>query len=146
MVSLEYRKIFSRHIGLLTDFTLPQLDPKDFEELEIEWLHRAISEPRVRHIFSSLSMDDDLMIMEFEINNPIDDYSDENYVTELLALSMAISWYQPQVDSIRNIAVMIGTDKEKTLLNNYKNSLDRLKELKIERQKLIRDYGYLNGI
>lgn len=146
MVSLDFRTIFQRHIGLITDYNLPRLDPKDFEELETEWLCRAMSNPRVRHIFSSFNVDEDDMIITFELKNSVDEYSDKYFVIELFALGMVIAWLEPQVDSILNTAPMIGGKEEKILLNNHKNSIERLKQLEIKRQQLIRDYGYLNGL
>lgn len=142
MVSLDYEDIFSWFRGLVTDFNMLKFDPKDLEDIEKEKLHRAISNPRVTSLFSSLSLNDDTMVMEFELYDPIDDLSDRLFIQEVLANGMAIAWYQPQVDSVLNVAPMIGGKEEKTLLNNHKYSIERLNALEIERQKIIRDRGY----
>ena len=49
------------------------------------------------------------------------------------------------VDSILNTAPMIGGKEEKKLLDNHKYNIDRLKTLKTEQKKLIRDYGFMNN-
>ena len=56
---------------------------------------------------------------------------------------MAIEWLQPQVDSRKYTAQMIGGKEEKMLQNNYKPMIERLDSMKIELKKMIRDYGFL---
>ena len=55
-----------------------------------------------------------------------------------------IEWQQ-EVDKIVNLATVVGGKDEKTILNNYKNNIARLEQLKIQFRKTIRDYSYFNN-
>lgn len=138
-----YSKVFSRFLGKVTDYKLPFLNEKDLETMEIEWLRSALSKPRVRRIFKNISLDDEIGQINFELNNSVDAESDNEFVTDILAVGMVIEWLQPQVDSVVNIAPMIGGKEEKKIIDNYKYSIQRLKDMKIEQKKTIRDYGYM---
>lgn len=140
---LPYSKIFSRFLGKITDYKLAYLSENDLTELEIEWLHSVLSKPRVIKIFKSVSLDDEMKQMSFELNYSVNTQFDEDFVTGLLALGMAVEWLQPQVDSVINIAPMIGGKEEKKILDNHKYSIERLESMKTELNKTIRDYGYM---
>ena len=106
-------------------------------------LHSSLSKPRVRRIFKNIKLDDEIGQINFELNNSVDFKSDNDFVTDILSIGMVIEWLQPQIDSVINIAPMIGGKEEKKILDNYKYSIQRLKEMKIEQKKIIRDYGYM---
>lgn len=97
----------------------------------------------MRRLFSSLLLDDDIQQFTFELNNSVDEISDEDFVLEVLSLGMTIEWLQPQVDSIIHTSVMIGGKEEKKILDNHKNMVERLESMKKEQNKMIRDYGYM---
>lgn len=140
---LSYEKIFSRTMGRINDPKELSLDESDLVEIYTERLHNIIGNPRVRRLFSSLSLDDEIQQMEFTLNNSVDEISDVDFVAGILVLGMTIEWLQPQVDSIIHTSVMIGGKEEKKLLDNHKNMIDRLDSMKIELNKRIRDYGYM---
>ena len=112
-------------------------------EIYTERLHNVIGKPRVRRLFSSIVLDDEIQQIDFILNNSVDEASDIDFVTDLLILGMTIEWLQPQVDSILHTSVMIGGKEEKKLLDNHKNMIDRLDSMKTELNKMIRDYGYM---
>lgn len=140
---LPYETIFSRTRGRINDPKELSLDETDLLEIYNERLHNVIGNPRVRRLFSSITFDDEISQIEFELNNPVDDASDEDFVVDLFILGMTIEWLQPQVDSILHTSVMIGGKEEKKLLDNHKNMIDRLDSMKKELHKMIRDYGYM---
>lgn len=140
---LSYEKIFSRTMGRINDPKELSLDESDLVEIYTERLHNIIGNPRVRRLFSSLSLDDEIQQMEFTLNNSVDETSDVDFIAGILVLGMTIEWLQPQVDSIIHTSVMIGGKEEKKLLDNHKNMIDRLDSMKIELNKRIRDYGYM---
>ncbi len=140
---LPYETIFSRTRGRINDPKELSLDETDLLEIYNERLHNVIGNPRVRRLFSSITFDDETSQIEFELNNPVDDASDEDFVIDLFILGMTIEWLQPQVDSILHTSVMIGGKEEKKLLDNHKNMIDRLDSMKKELHKMIRDYGYM---
>ena len=95
--------------------------------------------------FSKLTFDDEVNELTFELSESIDKYSDKDFVIEVFAQGMVICWMRPQVEKNVNLATVIGGKEEKTMLNNYKTNVERLKTLENELKKFIRDYGYLNN-
>lgn len=142
-MTLPYETVFSRTLGRINDPKELSLDETDLLEIYTERLHNVISNPRVRRLFSSLVLDDNIQQIEFELNNSVDETSDMDFVAGILVLGMTIEWLQPQVDSIMHTSVMIGGKEEKKLLDNHKNMIDRLDSMKTELNKRIRDYGYM---
>ena len=140
---LSYSTLFSRVLNKINDPKELSLDENDLLEIYTERLHSVVGKPRVRRLFSSLSLDDEIQEMTFTLNNSVDEESDKDFVLEILSLGMAIEWLQPQVDSIIHTSVMIGGKEEKKLLDNHKNMIDRLDSMKKEQNKMIRDYGYM---
>ena len=140
---LSYSTLFSRVLNKINDPKELSLDENDLLEIYTERLHSVVGKPRVRRLFSSLSLDDEIQEMTFILNNSVDEESDKDFVLEILSLGMAIEWLQPQVDSVIHTSVMIGGKEEKKLLDNHKNMIERLDSMKKEQNKMIRDYGYM---
>ena len=140
---LSYSTLFSRVLNKINDPKELSLDENDLLEIYTERLHSVVGKPRVRRLFSSLSLDDEIQEITFTLNNSVDEESDKDFVLEILSLGMAIEWLQPQVDSVIHTSVMIGGKEEKKLLDNHKNMIDRLDSMKKEQNKMIRDYSYM---
>ena len=140
---LSYSTLFSRVLNKINDPKELSLDENDLLEIYTERLHSVVGKPRVRRLFSSISLDDEIQEMTFKLNNSVDEESDADFVLEILSLGMAIEWLQPQVDSVIHTSVMIGGKEEKKILDNHKNMIDRLDSMKKEQNKMIRDYGYM---
>ena len=140
---LSYSTLFSRVLNKINDPKELSLDENDLLEIYTERLHSVVGKPRVRRLFSSLSLDDEIQEMTFTLNNSVDEESDKDFVLEILSLGMAIEWLQPQVDSVIHTSVMIGGKEEKKLLDNHKNMIERLDSMKKEQNKMIRDFGYM---
>ena len=140
---LSYSTLFSRVLNKINDPKELQLNENDLLEIYIERLHSVVGKPRVRKLFSSLTLDDEIQEMTFTLNNSVDEDSDTDFVLEILALGMAIEWLQPQVDSRNYTAQMVGGKEEKMMQNHYKPMQDRLDSMKKEQNKMIRDYGYM---
>ena len=140
---LSYSTLFSRVLNKINDPKELSLDENDLLEIYTERLHSVVGKPRVRRLFSSISLDDEIQEMTFTLNNSVDEESDKDFVLEILSLGMAIEWLQPQVDSIIHTSVMIGGKEEKKLLDNHKNMIERLDSMKKEQNKMIRGYGYM---
>ena len=140
---LSYSTLFSRVLNKINDPKELQLNENDLLSIYTERLHSVVGKPRVRRLFSTLTLDDEIQEMTFTLNNSVDEDSDTDFVLEVLALGMAIEWLQPQVDSVIHTSVMIGGKEEKKLLDNHKNMIERLDSMKKEQNKMIRDYGYI---
>ena len=142
-MTLSYSTLFSRVLNKINDPKELSLDENDLLEIYTERLHSVVGKPRVRRLFSSLSLDDEIQELTFTLNNSVDEDSDTEFVLEILALGMAIEWLQPQVDSRNYTAQMVGGKEEKMMQNHYKPMQDRLDSMKKEQNKMIRDYGYM---
>lgn len=140
---LPYETVFSRTRGRIYDPKELSLDNNDLLEIYTERLHNVIGNPRVRRLFSSITLDDEIQQINFTLNYSVDDDSDVDFVSTILVIGMTIEWLQPQVDSIYNTSIMIGGKEEKKLLDNHKNMIERLNTLRAQLQKMIRDYGYM---
>lgn len=138
----SFDKIFSRFLALVNDYNLAQLPETDVEELEIEWLYAASSEPRIRQKFSSFEIDVDTREVVYELRNSVDEYSDEEYVVRILSIGMAIAWLQPQVDSVLYTSPFVGGKEEKKIIDAHALTISRLEAMKAELKKTLRDYGY----
>ena len=108
---LSYSTLFSRVLNKINDQKELSLDESDLLEIYTERLHSVVGKPRVRRLFSSISLDDEIQEMTFTLNNSVDEESDKDVVLEILSLGMAIEWLQPQVDSVIHTSVMIGGDE-----------------------------------
>ena len=137
---LSYSTLFSRVLNKINDPKELSLDENDLLEIYTERLHSVVGKPRVRRLFSSLLLDDEIQEMTFTLNNSVDEESDKDFVLEILSLGMAIEWLQPQVESVIHTSVMIGGKEEEKLLDDHKNMIDRLDSMKKEQNKMIRDY------
>ena len=147
---MTYEEIYSQ-------FYLKETDPNLFKNLSKEyayemfrgWLHSIAAIPYVRKRFSTLTLNDELYELTFELANSIDKTdnkaSDAEFVKEVFAQGMVICWLKKEVDSVLNTAKVMGTKEEKMMLNNYKPNMMRLESLEKDLRKFIRDYGYFNN-
>lgn len=49
------------------------------------YLKSTLSKPMVRRLFTSITSDDDVEEIEYELRDPLDDDSDKDFVEEVLA-------------------------------------------------------------
>ena len=141
---MKYEEIYSRSY-------MKRYDPSFYENKEFayetmkEWLHEIVAFPWVRKIFSSITLDDVLEELNFELVNSVDEQSDNDFVIKLFTDGFVICWMRPRVETAINLATVIGGKDEKKLLSNYQTNIDRLNSLELKLKKYIRDYGYING-
>ena len=143
---MTYEEIYSQFYSKETDPTFFKKYSKDEAyELMRSWLHSVVADPYVRKCFSTITLDDEILELTFKLENSINEDSDNYFVKDVFAQGMVICWMQQQIDKVTSLATVVGSKEEKTILNNYKNNIARLKELKVELKKTIRDYGYINN-
>jgi hypothetical protein len=140
---LSYETIFSRVRGKIDDPKELSLEEDVLNEIYVERLHMVIGNPRVRRLFSSITLDDEIQQITYELNNSVDEFSDDEFVIDIFTLGMVIEWLQPKVDSVLYTAPMIGGKEEKKILDGHSNMINRLSSMKTELNKKIRDYGYM---
>lgn len=143
---MTYEEIYSQFYIKIDDPTFFQKYSRDEAyDLMRGWLHSIVGLPYFKKRFSSLSLDDEILELTFQLENTIDEDSDNDFVKDILAQGMVICWMQQKIDKAVSLATVMGTKEEKTILNNYKNNMARLHELKVQFRKIIRDYGYINN-
>ena len=105
---LSYEDIFSRVLNKIDDPKELQLNDDDLLEIYTQRLHSVISKPFIRRLFSSIKMDDEIQELEYELVDPVDEYSDKDFVEELFAMGIAIEWLEPKVKSLKNTTSFFG--------------------------------------
>ena len=141
---MTYEEIYSQFYSKETDPTFFKKYSRDEAyELMRNWLHSIVAVPYIRKCFSTITLDDEVLELTFELKNSIDEDSDNYFVKDIFAQGLVICWMQQKIDTAVNLASVIGGKEEKSILNNYKNNIARLKELRLELRKTIRDYGYI---
>lgn len=143
---MTYEEIYSQFYSKIDDPNFFKKYSKDEAyDLMRTWLHSIVALPYVKKCFSSISLDDEILSITFELENSIDKDSDNYFVKDILAQGMVICWMQQKIDKAVSLATVIGGKEEKTILNNYKNNIARLNDLKVQFRKIIRDYGYIKN-
>ena len=143
---MTYEEIYSQFFSKETDPTFFTKYSKDEAyDLMKEWLHSLVGIPYIKKCFSTITLDDELLELTFQLVNSVDEESDNYFVKDILSQGLVICWMQQKVDNIVNLSVVIGGKDEKTILNNYKANMTRLEEMKVQLRKTIRDYGYINN-
>lgn len=150
MASIEYEEIYSRFFTQVEAYDLldSRMDMDDVRhEFLCNWLHAAISNPYIRKLFKHVSLDDDDEIIDYDMRYSIDEWSDKEFVIEVLSYGVMYAWIEPKVNSITNIVQTFGTSDEK--FYSQASHLSELRGLKDDiNRKLrsaVRDRGYLNN-
>lgn len=140
----EYDGIYSRFLLRVTDYEFSGFSEHLAKEMMNGWMKATLSRPYVRRLFSSLTVDDDGEMVEFELKNPIDDASDQDFVEEIIAEGMVVQWLTPKVQSVLNVS-QIFTNSEQEFYSqsaHLKEIKSLLDSTKANLRKLIRDRGY----
>ena len=83
--------------------------------------------------------------IEYELINANNEFSDNEYVIQVLVAGMVIEWLRPKVDSVKYTSAMIGGKEEKKILDGHKDMIERLDKLEKQLHKIIRDRGYIHN-
>lgn len=146
MPSLNYEEIFSSFLGDVEDYNLASLSVSDANEEMVEYLHKSLGNPYIRRLFSSLTLDDDIQIMSFEMRNSFDAYSDKEFIISILSKEMVVNWLSPFVYKTSLINQRITSSKESKFYSQAQH-LSEMKGLfddcKLEVRKMIRDRSYI---
>ena len=144
MTSLNYNEIFSIFYAKVEAYDFLSLTIDEANEFLCSWIRSVISKPYVRRLFTSISLDDEIQSLSYELKYSIDEETDRYFVTEVIGIGMIIQWLEPKINSTINIAQMFGSKEEK-----YYSQAAHLAELRALRDDLkrdqrgmIRDRGY----
>lgn len=128
-----YENIYTRFLTKITDFNLLSLNDEDLHNMMYGWLCSAVAKQKI--FDNTFTFDDENLCFEEDLNDA---------EIEILAVGMAIEWLEPQVNSATLTMQVFSSSDEKfySQANHLSELRGRLKEMKIERRKLVRDYQY----
>lgn len=152
MASLNYSDIYSVFYLKVSAYDFIQFDETQVYAFLCGWLHSAIGKPYIRRIFSSITADDEIQTLTYELKTVLDDESDTEYVKELLGVCVCAAWLEPKVNSTLNVMQVFSSSEEKyySQAAHLTELRELLKSLKHEQRQLIADRGitlnsYLGG-
>lgn len=136
-MATSYETIYDRATRKLTDFDLAAMSDVDLEDTLHGYLLSAIAQ--FRRCKNDLSDRDD------EIRQFNTDLLDVEQ--EILAILVARAWLQPQLQSVL-LTNQVFSDKEQKYYSQAQHLstlIDLDEKLKLEAQKLSRDYTFMSG-
>jgi len=144
MASLDYNKIYSRLFSKIEAYDFIELPEDELNDFLCNWLHSASANPYVRRLFKTFSLDDEIQEVSYEMKYSVDEFSDVEFVTEVLTLGVVVAWLEPKINSINNIAQMFGSKEEKFYsqsahLSELQNLINSCKK---QQRRMIADRGY----
>lgn len=133
-MATPYEPIYNRALAKIQDFDLAILQDRDLEEMLHGWLMSAIA--KFRQCKNDLS-DRDEELRQFNV-----DLEDEEI--EILAIMIVREWLSPQVHSALLTKQIFGGKEENYFSQSahLKQLMDADTSLRVEAQKLSRDYTY----
>lgn len=145
-MTVLYNEIYSRFFAKAdTAMTIMSVSRDDLREFLLEWLHAAAAKPYVRRVFRSFSLDDKVMEADADINNPVDEDADKEYVIDVLACGMVAEWLSPRVYAEENIKQFFAGKEQKfySQSSHIAELRGLLEDIRREQRGLIRDHGYI---
>lgn len=144
MTSLTYDVIHSRLFSKIEAYDFIDLSEETLNEFLCNWVHSAAANPYVRRLFSSLTFDDKLEQLSYEMKYVVDEFADEEFTIEILTLGTAIAWLEPKINSITNINQFFGSKDEKwfSQASHLSELRGLLSDFKKQQRRMIADRGY----
>lgn len=148
----DFEDIYSRFYLRVKDYEMTGLDEKLVNEMLLGYLKSTLSKPMVRRLFQSITLDEDIEEIEYELRNSLDEVSDQDFVEEVLAVGLVCEWASPRYHSTLLTSQLLTNSDQKYF--SQAQHLAEMKELyqksQTDLRKLIRDYGYslsvINGV
>lgn len=141
-----YNDIYSRFLIKIRDYEFAGLPEPNATEQMKEWLQASLSHTYIYRIFKTFSADDEVAEIEYTLKSTVDEYSDTNFVEELLGNAMVIEWVTPKLQTTTLLNQMITNSKEQKFYAQA-NHVSQLRELKAETEtkvrSMLRDKGYI---
>ena len=142
----SYNNIYSRFLNKIRDYDFAGLPEPNATEQMKEWLQASLSHSYIYRIFNVFSADDEIAEIEYTLKSSVDEYSDTNFVEELLGNAMVIEWVTPKLQSTPLLNQMITNSKEQKFYAQA-NHIAQLRELKADTEtkvrSMLRDRGYI---
>ena len=148
MLSVTYDACYSRFLAQVQAYDLAVIDESEARQKLNEWLSSVKSNPRVRKLFTSLTMDKNIETIFFTLKNTFkDDEADVDFVTEVFGLGVAWKWADEKYKSLVNTAQYFGAgDRRYFSQANHMTSLATMaKDGRGNLYNFIRDHGSYNN-
>ena len=140
-----YNDIYSRFLNKIRDYEFAGLPEPNANEQMREWLQSALSHSYIYRIFDTFSADDEIAEIEYTLKTPVDEYSDRNFVEELLGNAMVYEWISPKVKTTTLTNLMVTNAKEQRFFSQQQH-ITQLRELEADTESkirsMLRDKGY----
>ena len=145
MTSLSYDEVFDDFLGRVADYDFSKMDESTANYLMSEYLQKVLSRSYIRRLFNSISYDKEIHIIEFEIDNQVDDEADLEFVKTILSKGMVVEWLEPQVRNKVNISQFFGGKEQKyySQSNHIAELRALLEDTERDLRREIRDRGYI---
>ena len=145
MTSLSYDEVFNDFLGRIADYDFSKMDESTANYLMSEYLQKVLSRPYIRRLFSSISYDKEIHLIEFGMAKVVDEDADLEFVKTILSKGMVVEWLEPQVRNRVNIAQFFGGKEQKyySQSNHISELRALLEDTEIELRREIRDRGYI---
>jgi len=148
MLSVTYDAAFSRFLAQVQAYDLVVVDEVEARQKLNSWLESVKSNPRVRKLFTSLSLDKNIETILFELKNTLkDDEADVDFVSEVFGLGVAWKWASEKYNSLLNAAQYFGSGEKKYF--SQANHMDQLNVMATKGESklngFIRDHGSYNN-
>lgn len=142
-----YEDIYSRFYLRIEDYEMVGLDKKLVNKMLNGYMRSTLSKPYIRRLFDTLTIDDDVEEIEYEMKYPVSDDGDQDFVEELIALGMVVEWISPKYHSTLLTSQLFTNSEQK--FYSQANHMTELKDMyhraKNDLRKMIRDRGYINN-
>lgn len=142
----SYNDIYSRFLIKIRDYEFAGLPEPNATEQMREWLQSALSHSYIYRIFESFSADDEIAEIEYTLKSSVDEYSDRNFVEELLGSAMVVEWISPKVKTTALLNQMFTNSKESRFYAQS-NHLDKLEAIEADAKHKVKsmlvDKGYI---
>ena len=141
-----YNDIYSRFLIKIRDYEFAGLSEPNATEQMLEWLRSALSQPYIIRIFESISADDEIAEINYTLTSSVNEYTDRNFVEELLGYAMVIAWVEPKVKTTTLLNQMVTNSKESKFYAQQSH-IAQLRELLADAENkvrsMLRDKGYI---
>lgn len=143
MTSISYEEIFDNFLGRVSDYDFSFMDESSVNYLMSEYLQKVLSRPYVHRLFSFIDSDAEIHLLKYEMKKPVDDYTDKNFVIDILSKGMVVEWIEPQVRNKVNLSQFFGGKEQKfySQSNHISELRAILEDTEIALRKEIRDRG-----
>jgi hypothetical protein len=147
MPSLSYERVCDAFFGCITDYKLAAQRESLTTAYTSEWHRKAVYTPYIKKLFTSVSLDDSIQVMTYEMTRSEDEESDAEFLIGILSKQMVHEWLAPIKNDIALLAQFFGGREQK-----FYSQAAHLAEVRaadedafLEARRMIRDRGaYLN--